>query len=226
MARYEGKHRTSTTTGRRIARVALTGAVAAAPFAAAMPAASAAPQSTWDKVAQCEGSGNWKTNTGNGFAGGLQFTPSTWKAYGGTQFASNANQASREQQIAVAERVLQEQGPGAWPVCSKKAGLTKSGGLDNQEVSASASSKGASVHTKKSEKSEKKSDSSQSKSEKKSESKPAPTPHKGSYTVQAGDTLGQIGTKLGKDWHQVFTENKDLLHDPNMIQPGQQLKVG
>ena len=54
----------------------------------------------------------------------------------------------------------------------------------------------------------------------------APAPHKGSYTVQAGDTLGEIGTKLGKDWHQVFTENKDLLHDPNMIQPGQQLKVG
>lgn len=214
MARYEGKHRTSTTTGRKIVRVALTGAVAAAPFAAAMPAASAAPQSTWDKVAQCEGSGNWKTNTGNGFAGGLQFTPSTWKAYGGTQYASNANQASREQQIAVAERVLQAQGPGAWPVCSKKAGLTKSGGLDNQEVS----SKGSSV----AKKSEKKSDSA----EKKVEKKAAPTPHKGSYTVQAGDTLGEIGTKLGKDWHQVFTENKDLLHDPNMIQPGQQLKVG
>lgn len=210
MARYEGKHRNSSTTGRKIARVALTGAVAAAPFAAALPAASAAPQSTWDKVAQCEGSGNWKTNTGNGFAGGLQFTPSTWKAYGGTQFSSNANQASREQQIAVAERVLQAQGPGAWPVCSKKAGLTKSGGLDNQQVSSQKTS----------------SSKSTSKVEhKKSTPKPSTSQQQGDYTVQAGDTLGQIGTKLGKDWHKIFEVNKELLKNPNLIQAGQHLKT-
>ncbi|MYW03783.1 transglycosylase family protein [Streptomyces sp. SID3343] len=89
--------------------------------------ANAADSSTWDKVAQCESTGNWGINTGNGFSGGLQFTPSTWAAYGGTAYASSAQQATKSQQIAVAERVLAGQGPGAWPVCSKTAGLSGGG---------------------------------------------------------------------------------------------------
>jgi nucleoid-associated protein YgaU len=89
--------------------------------------ANAAESSTWDKVAQCESTGNWGINTGNGFSGGLQFTPSTWAAYGGTAYASGAEQATKSQQIAVAERVLAGQGPGAWPVCSKTAGLGAGG---------------------------------------------------------------------------------------------------
>lgn len=216
MARNEGKHRGTTSTGRKIARVALTGAVAAAPFAMTLPAANAASQSTWDKVAQCEGSGNWKTNTGNGFQGGLQFTPSTWKGYGGTQFAPSANQATREQQIAVAERVLQAQGPNAWPVCSKKAGLTK-GGLENQNVSASVSDKGVSVSAgTKSAKAEKP----------KAEAPKQETPHKGSYKVEQGDTLAEIGTKLGQDWHKLYEQNRDKLQNPNLIVTGDLLKVG
>ena len=86
------------------------------------PAAHAAPSAgsvNWDAIAQCESSGNWAANTGNGFFGGLQFTASTWKAFGGS---GTAQHASREQQIAVAERVLDGQGIGAWPVCGKRAG--------------------------------------------------------------------------------------------------------
>jgi resuscitation-promoting factor RpfA len=124
MARYRGRHRAPSTTGRTVARTALAGAVAGAPLLAAAPAANAAPDSVWDRVAQCESSGNWNINTGNGFFGGLQFTSSTWRAFGGAQFAGSANQASREQQIIVAERVLAGQGWGAWPVCSRKAGAT------------------------------------------------------------------------------------------------------
>ena len=124
MARYRGRHRAPSTTGRTIARTALAGAVAGAPLLAAAPAANAAPDSVWDRVAQCESSGNWNISTGNGFFGGLQFTSSTWRAFGGAQFAGSANQASREQQIIVAERVLAGQGWGAWPVCSRKAGAT------------------------------------------------------------------------------------------------------
>jgi murein DD-endopeptidase MepM/ murein hydrolase activator NlpD len=89
---------------------------------------------TWDKVAQCESGGNWAINTGNGFYGGLQFTNQTWAAYGGTAFASRADLATKAQQITIAERVLDEgwnghrpQGPGAWPVCSARAGLTAGG---------------------------------------------------------------------------------------------------
>jgi resuscitation-promoting factor RpfC len=68
----------------------------------------------WDAVAQCESGGNWSADTGNGFYGGLQFKPSTWAANGGV---GDPARASREQQIAVANRVLATQGPGAWPKC-------------------------------------------------------------------------------------------------------------
>ena len=74
----------------------------------------------WDRLAQCEAGGNWATNTGNGYSGGLQFSPGTWAANGGT---GNAADASREQQIAVAQNVLARQGWGAWPACSAKLGL-------------------------------------------------------------------------------------------------------
>lgn len=79
-----------------------------------------AANGTWDRLAQCEATGNWAANTGNGFYGGLQFTLGTWRAYGGVGMP---NEASRDQQIAVGERVLAGQGPGAWPVCSYRAGL-------------------------------------------------------------------------------------------------------
>ena len=86
----------------------------------------------WDQVAQCESGGNWSINTGNGYYGGLQFSPRTWKAFGGQEFASNANQATKSEQIAIAQRTLQQQGPGAWPTCGQRAGLTKSnGGADS-----------------------------------------------------------------------------------------------
>jgi hypothetical protein len=73
----------------------------------------------WDAIAQCESSGNWATNTGNGYYGGLQFAQSTWTGYGGQEFAPRADLATREQQIAVAERVLAGQGIGAWPHCGR-----------------------------------------------------------------------------------------------------------
>lgn len=87
------------------------------------PSASAAPDSDWDRLAQCESGGNWAINTGNGYHGGLQFSASTWAAYGGQEFAPYAYQATREQQIAVAERTLAGQGWGAWPACSASLGL-------------------------------------------------------------------------------------------------------
>ncbi|MEJ5997230.1 transglycosylase family protein [Corynebacterium sp. H130] len=88
------------------------------------PSAPAVPNgSVWDALAQCEATGNWSINTGNGFSGGLQFTPSTWLAFGGGQYAPEAYMATREQQIAVAEKVQAAQGWGAWPACTAKMGL-------------------------------------------------------------------------------------------------------
>lgn len=112
-------------------RAALAATVGVSTVAAALTVgggspASAASNTTWDKVADCESSGNWKINTGNGYYGGLQFSQSTWDAYGGRTYARRADLATQAQQIAVAERVLKAQGPGAWPVCSARAGLTRS----------------------------------------------------------------------------------------------------
>jgi resuscitation-promoting factor RpfA len=122
MVRYHGRHRAPSTTGRAIARTAVAGAVAGTPLLVVAPAAQAATDTTWDKVAQCESGGRWDINTGNGYHGGLQFSPTTWRSFGGGEFASAAYNASRSEQIVVAERVLAKQGWGAWPVCSRKAG--------------------------------------------------------------------------------------------------------
>ncbi|WP_054816495.1 transglycosylase family protein [Nocardia arizonensis] len=119
-----GRHRKPTSTGRTVAKVAVTGAIIGTAGVALAGNASAAPDSDWDRLAQCEAGGNWGINTGNGFQGGLQFSPSTWNAHGGQEYAATANQASREEQIVVAEKVLASQGWGAWPSCSSKLGLS------------------------------------------------------------------------------------------------------
>ncbi len=87
---------------------------------------AAAQSSVWDTLSYCESGGNWNANTGNGFVGGLQFLPQTWSAHGGGEFATSPDRATRDEQIAVAERVLATQGWGAWPACSARLGL---GGL-------------------------------------------------------------------------------------------------
>ncbi|MFC9437997.1 resuscitation-promoting factor Rpf1 domain-containing protein [Nocardia sp. NPDC057030] len=119
-----GRHRKPSSTGRTVAKVAVTGAIIGTAGVALAGNASAAPDSDWDRLAQCEAGGNWGIDTGNSFQGGLQFSPSTWRAHGGGEYAASANQATREQQIAVAEKVLASQGWGAWPSCSAKLGLS------------------------------------------------------------------------------------------------------
>lgn len=82
------------------------------------PLAVAEPN--WDAIASCESGSNWSISSGNGYSGGLQFTPGTWAGYGGTQYAPTAGQATREEQIDIARRVLAGQGIGAWPVCGRR----------------------------------------------------------------------------------------------------------
>jgi LysM repeat protein len=216
----------------RLRAALITGVVVAAPVAGLVTAttASAASVSTWDAVAQCESSGNWAANTGNGFYGGLQFTPSTWAAFGGTQYAASADQATQGQQIAVAENVLASQGPGAWPVCGPQAGLT-AGGAAADVSTASSSSNTAS------------SDSSSSSSQSSAPAQSAPaqsstpvqssTPAQSStgsgssYTVQSGDTLSGIAAAHGINWHTLYTENESTIGaDVNLILPGQVLTIG
>ena len=199
MRRHRGKHRKPSTTGRTIARTAVAGAVAGAPMIALVPSANAASDSTWDSLAQCESTGNWQAATGNGFFGGLQFTKSTWNAFGGSQYAPSAEQASRSEQIAVAEKVLAGQGWGAWPVCSKKVGA--SGSSTPREVS-SGTSKPDRVRL----------------------SAPAASSGK-TYTVKAGDTLGKIASQHGVgDWKTLLAKNPGL-GSGQIIHPGQKVKI-
>ena len=93
------------------------------PAPAAPPAPSYSGDSVWDDLAQCESGGNWSINTGNGYYGGLQFSHGTWHSYGGGEFAEYPHQASREEQIAVAERLRAARGYAPWPACRAKLGL-------------------------------------------------------------------------------------------------------
>ena len=127
----------STTLKKLAVRAGMTGVLAAAPLGVMAGTAHAEGAHNWDAVAQCESGGNWNTNTGNGFSGGLQFTPSTWKAFGGK---GQAHKASKGEQIAVAERVKAEQGMNAWPTCSKKTGNTDSSSSSSGSSSSSSSS--------------------------------------------------------------------------------------
>ncbi|MFG1920808.1 transglycosylase family protein [Cryptosporangium sp. NPDC048952] len=130
--RAGGRHRAPrrlSPLGRGLALAVVTGLAGITPLV--IGASPAHADVNWDAIAQCESGGRWNISTGNGYHGGLQFSPSTWRAYGGRQYAGSAHQASRSQQITVARKVLRGQGIGAWPTCGRK-GYSKSRGWSQQ----------------------------------------------------------------------------------------------
>lgn len=118
----EGTIQTTTTTSSTT-----TTTVAAQPLVLPAPKVTIPNESRWDLLAQCECGGNYGCNTGNGFGGAFQFmhqaSYSSWRAYGGEQFSEHPWDASREQQIVVAERIYDSVGWSAWPACSRKLGF-------------------------------------------------------------------------------------------------------
>ena len=132
-----------TTASNRSKFAAAAAAVGTAAALMAAPTANAAPDSDWDRLAQCESGGDWSINTGNGYHGGLQFSASTWRAFGGGEFAPTANQATREEQIYVAEKTLEGQGWGAWPACSAKLGLNSAPNTDRPHPNGGGSNSGS-----------------------------------------------------------------------------------
>ncbi|MGY1730492.1 transglycosylase family protein [Geodermatophilus sp. SYSU D01045] len=201
--------RTSTSLLRRA--LVTTGVAAAAIGVAAGPASAAAPND-WDAVAQCESSGNWSINTGNGYYGGLQFSQSTWAAYGGTEYAARADQATKAQQIAVAERTLDAQGPGAWPTCGKS--LDPSAPEAGTAAAAPAPEPAAAPAAAEPDTASRAGESAAGASG-------------GSYTVRSGDTLGKIARDQGVDggWKALYAANSGTVSDPNRIYVGQELKL-
>lgn len=121
-----GRHRRPRQAPALIVAAGVTGSALAIPLFAAS-GASAADASTWDSVAECESGGVWSADLGNGFYGGLQLSQIVWDQYGGDEYAPRPDLASRSQQIAIAEKVLDSQGPGVWSSCAPIAGLTDGG---------------------------------------------------------------------------------------------------
>ncbi|MEU4897475.1 transglycosylase family protein [Streptomyces sp. NPDC044780] len=231
MLKSNGKHRRPSKATRIAALTGLAGAAVAAPLIGAT-SASAATTSQWDEVAQCESGGNWSINTGNGYYGGLQFSSSTWAAYGGTAFAPTADKASKGQQIQIAEKVLGSQGKGAWPVCGK--GLTAGGSPSAPSAPAAPStSSGAQGGT--STESAPAAKPAQPKAQPRTASQHAARqqargPIKkgdGEYKVKSGDTLGKIAEAhhVKGGWKKLFQLNKDIVEKADLIYPGQRLHL-
>ncbi|WP_335939729.1 transglycosylase family protein [Streptomyces sp. PTD5-9] len=145
MGSANGRHRRPRQAPAIVVAAGVTGSAIALPLLGA-GAAQAADSVTWDRVAECESGGSWSADFGNGSYGGLQFTPELWKAYGGEAYAPRADLASRAQQIAVAEKVLADRGPKAWPSCATLSGLAVNGaqpGVDPGAAPSGGASKGA-----------------------------------------------------------------------------------
>jgi resuscitation-promoting factor RpfA len=202
---------------RKHARIAF-GIVAAGTAGTAIllgPASAAQASVNWDAVAQCESGGNWSISTGNGYYGGLQFSRSTWLANGGGKYASTANKASRSEQIRIAEKVLDGQGIGAWPVCGKKAGSTAHSSSAHRTVTHKATTHRATTHRATTHRA----------------TTHRATTHRATgatYVVRGGDTLAAIAASHGVKggWRTLYRLNKsEIGSDPNLILPGQRLAL-
>ena len=214
MAFNRGKQGKQSSAARTIAKVAVAGIIAGAPLGLAVGTANAAPVN-WDALAQCEASGNWGANTGNGYYGGLQFTQQTWNAYGGQ---GNPANASREQQIAVAERVAAGQGVNnAWPACSRKLGATSGTGTAPKAQAAPQQ--------------QRKAQPQQRQAAAPVQQAPAAPASKtnpdGNYEIKPGDTLSKIAdaNKVEGGYQAIVEKNKGFLTNPDLIFPGHKILI-
>ncbi|MGW7486088.1 transglycosylase family protein [Streptomyces sp. NPDC054786] len=174
----------------------------------------------WDRLAGCESGGNWRTDTGNGFSGGLQFAHSTWHSFGGGAYASRAARATRSQQIQVAERVLARQGWGAWPACSASLGLNSATAhrtprsttarpapQRQADPSARARARHPQSHEKRFKVGRHRSTG-------------------GSVVVNAGDTVSGLAYAHGLGWQEFYRLNRKVIGaNPHLIFPGTRLAL-
>ncbi|MET9600646.1 transglycosylase family protein [Streptomyces sp. NPDC006459] len=198
--------------------------------------AQAASVDTWNKVAACESTNNWRINTGNGYYGGLQFSQSTWRAFGGAAYAPRADLATKDQQIAVAEKVLKGQGPGAWPNCGKQAGLTRSGPAPAVAPQGRAPSQPAAQAQTRTQSQPQTQIQTQPQTRNRPQvpaqgSGPRPTGTSvlpNPYVVAPGDSLSAIATdqRVEGGWQALYETNRSTVGDnPNLIFPGQRLTL-
>lgn len=236
-----GKHRRPAAEARLGAHSRMAVLVGATGTAIGLPVlgaqnAAAAPIDTWERVAACESGGDWTTNTGNGYFGGVQFSQSSWEAAGGSSYAPRADLASKQQQLAVAERLLAMQGPGAWPNCGPRAGLAAGSPAAGQIAPPAPQQPQAQP--------ENQPETAPQAQEQAPQEAPQGTEARGTgeqtqpesrtvfrgfyYEVREGDTLDDIARRHGAEsWRQLYEDNQSVIGaNPDLIRPGQKLKVG
>lgn len=234
-----GRHRKPSTARRNLGRAAIAGVALGAPLLLSTTAANAATGNQWDNVAQCESGNNWSINTGNGFYGGVQFTNSTWAAYGGLAYAPRADLATKGQQIAVAERTLGGQGKGAWPVCGKGLGGADVSSVPQQQApqqqeapqqQQQAPQQQQQVQQQAPQQQRQQAPQQQVQEQapqQQSYSAPRAQQNGPRYTVVSGDTLAKIARVHGVQggWQAIFANNRGVISNPNLIFPGETITL-
>jgi nucleoid-associated protein YgaU len=196
---------------RRVAVLAAAGTASLVVATGLAAPAQAVTAAEWDRLAMCESSGRWNINTGNGYYGGLQFSPSSWAYAGGTKYAKRADLATKAEQIATATRLLALQGWGAWPGCSKKLGLRTPSASSMAPAKASTSSRTTSARGQ--------------------VARPAPRATRVTSStrsvVRSGDTLSRIAARSGVrgGWQALWAANRSTVPNPNVIRVGQVLRI-
>jgi len=216
--------------------------VAGASLLGAAAPAQAANLQDWEKIAACESDGNWSTNTGNGFYGGLQFSETSWRGVGGTGLP---HQASKAEQIARAEKLQDLQGWGAWPVCSKKAGLSGKDAAPDAVVPGAGSAAVKRVERQALPTTTTAYERTAAKGEALKEATQVGTPvtvleaakkadaaHEDKLAaaertvfVTPGDSLYKIAREHGVagGWKALYQANRDIIENPDLIYVGQEL---
>jgi nucleoid-associated protein YgaU len=197
-----------------------TAAVLAATFATPADAATARRFAVWDRVANCESSGDWHINTGNGYYGGLQFSASTWAGYHGHRYARQASGATRMEQIQVARRVLAAQGPDAWPVCGPRAGLSHHTGRASRKALPRVAGSHPRPHRPRPHHGHR-----TDRAQPARHAHAVRHAHQGTYRVRPGDTLTTIARRhhVAGGWRALYRANRTHVHNPDVLHVGQLL---
>ncbi|MFJ9585468.1 transglycosylase family protein [Streptomyces acidicola] len=229
-----GRHRRPRQAPALLVAAGVTGSAIAIPLLGAT-GASAADNTVWDSVAECESGGSWSADTGNGRFGGLQLTQDDWEEYGGLDYAVSPDLASRSQQIAVAQKILEDQGVGAWRACGLLHGLTEESGSvaidtgvagdSSSGGSGSSGSSGLSKSPKASEPSDS-SGSSGSRGSSGSSSESSPEPSSSPSASASADSSAKPGTPAGSDVSASQSPDSSPIEDPESDSDKLEQKVG
>jgi resuscitation-promoting factor RpfA len=234
-AQHRGISRSRSTAKRVTKTAALTGVAAAVPVVGFTGLAQAATTDTWDRLAQCESSGDWQINTGNGYYGGLQFAQSTWEEFGGTEYAARADLANKAEQIEIAEKVLDVQGWNAWPACSNELGFDESDkdgdsttAPDTSTEDTTSSEDTTSQDTAREDSADRTTRSGERTAVSQGTTATKPSERE-TYTIRTGDTLWDIAIANDVDggWPSLWSLNRDALSsgDPDLIFPDETVQL-